>query len=295
MASVVTRPDKAADPAVISAPAKLNLNLRITGKRDDGYHLVDSVVVFTGFGDRLTITSIRQDEPEQDSLTVAGPFAAAMPADDDDNICLQAVRAFRAADGGFAPVRIHLDKQIPVGAGLGGGSADAAAILRHLNRHSLTPLAPDALWKVALSIGADVPVCLDGRACRMTGIGETLDVIDPAPTGHVVLARPNISLSTARVFANLSLPSGCPQAAFPEHADTRGLVAAGNDLTGAAIGLAPVIGDLLSAITACKGCLAAQMSGSGSACFGLFHDAPEASAAANRLAADGYWAVATRF
>ena len=281
--------------AIVRAPAKLNLNLRITGRRDDGYHLLESAVVFTAFGDVLTIWPTADPDDDGDRLTVAGPFGSSLASCGTDNLCLRAVRAFRGAAGGCAPVRIHLDKQIPTGAGLGGGSSNAAAILRYLNGRIATPLTEGRLAELALSLGADVPVCLAGGAQHMTGIGETVVPIDPAPTGHVVLARPDVSLSTREVFARLK------PASTPEHSPPTGdpcaaaLVAGGNDLTAAAIEMAPSIATVLDALSACAGNLAAQMSGSGSACFGLFRDAACAEAAASRLTATGFWAVATRF
>ena len=283
----------AGTPVTLVAPAKLNLNLRIIGRRADGYHYLESAVVFTDFSDSLTLH--RHAGSGDDSLEVSGPFSRAMPADAADNICLRAVQGFRDGGGVCAPLHIRLDKQIPAGAGLGGGSSDAAAILRHLNRTSPAPLSGKKLADVALSLGADVPVCLAGGAQHMTGIGETLAAIDPAPTGHVVLARPDIALSTPEVFAGLT-PTDPPHP-HGESAggDARALVAFGNDLTAAAVQLAPAISELLAAISACAGCLVSQMSGSGSACFGLFPDKASAQAAAGRLQAAGYWAVATRF
>ena len=301
-------PAAARDRAVtLTAPAKLNLNLRITGRRADGYHLLDSVVVFTEFGDRLTIRRTRDPDLDGDRLNITGPFSRDMPALDADNICLRAVQAFRAADGVCGPLHIELDKQIPAGAGLGGGSSDAAVILRHLNDTSPQPLSAERLADVALSLGADVPVCLAGAAQRMTGIGENLDRLLPAPTGEVVLARPDIALSTADVFARLNLASPARPAdsgadidigsdcGAETRTDAATLIAIGNDLRAAAEELAPSIADLLSALAACAGNRAAQMSGSGSACFGLFRDKASADAAAVRLRAAGYWAVATRF
>lgn len=288
-----------ADPAdgavTLTAPAKLNLNLRITGRRADGYHLLDSAVVFTKFGDSITLHPLGRSASGDDRLTVTGPFGSAMPSVDSENICLRAVRAFRDAGGVCDPLDIHLDKQIPAGAGLGGGSSDAAAILRHLNLASPAPLSADRLASVALGLGADVPVCLAGGAQRMTGIGESLAAIELAPTGHVVLAKPDITLSTPRVFARLTLPESPQPPDNNGGGDALSLVANGNDLTTAALELAPQIADLLDAIATCDGNQAAQMSGSGSACFGLFSNMDSAKAAAQSLETAGYWATATEF
>ena len=289
-----TNPAAAKDASVtLLSPAKLNLNLRITGRRADGYHLLDSMVVFTAFGDSLTLHE--RTRATGDSLTVSGPFANAMPQDNAENLCLRAVQAFREAGGISGPLDIHLDKQIPAGAGLGGGSGNAAAILRQLNRASPAPLSTTRLADLALSLGADVPVCLAGGAQRMTGIGEALEAITPVPTGHVVLARPDVILPTAQVFSKLASSDAPRPASGNAGGDVRALIAVGNDLGAAAMQLAPEIGTLLDAIGDCERCLAAQMSGSGSACFGLFPDQASTQMAAGTLQAAGYWAVATRF
>ena len=287
--------DPAAGTVTLTAPAKLNLNLRITGRRADGYHLLESAVVFTAFGDRITLRQRNKPAPGGDRLTVTGPFSAAMPSVEADNICLRAVQAFRDAGGACDPLDIHLDKQIPAGAGLGGGSSDAAAILRHLNLASAVPLSAERLATVALGLGADVPVCLAGGAQHMTGIGESLVAIDPAPTGHVVLAKPDIALSTPDVFARFSRSDFSQPSEPGDGTDALTLVALGNDLTAAAVELVPAIAALLAAIAACDGHQAAQMSGSGSACFALFHGLASAQAAAQSLETAGYWAVATEF
>ncbi|MCH2554446.1 MAG: 4-(cytidine 5'-diphospho)-2-C-methyl-D-erythritol kinase, partial [SAR116 cluster bacterium] len=181
----------------IHAPAKLNLNLRVTGRRDDGYHLLDSVVVFTGFGDWIEL-----EPAQEDSVAVTGDFASSVGAGE-DNICFRALAAFRDHGGVAGCHSITIDKRIPVGAGLGGGSSDAAVILRYLNRTSPAPLADRKLAEAALSLGADVPVCLAGIAQRMQGIGDMLTPVDPVPHGHLVLARADAMLPTAEVFKSL--------------------------------------------------------------------------------------------
>ena len=272
----------------LAAPAKVNLNLNITGKREDGYHLLDSIVVFTAFGDHLEVAPA-----EADIVTMGGRFANSLSAAG-DNICLHALSAYRAAGGAAGPLAIHIDKQIPVGAGLGGGSSDAAAILRHLNTMSGTPLSEDRLAAVALTIGADVPVCLAGTAQRMQGIGEKLSPVIPAPHGHLVLARPDAMLATGDVFRHWrqsrSSVGMVDTARRPEQ-----IIADGNDLQQAAISLVPAIGLVLDHLQGCDGAIAAQMSGSGSACFGLFADATSATRAAKQLTDRGLWAVSTRF
>ena len=280
----------------LSAPAKLNLCLQITGRRADGYHLLDSVVVFTSFADSLTVRPADMARGE-DSIDITGPFAASI-AEEPENICLRAIRGYREAGGVIGPLSVTLDKHIPVGAGLGGGSSNAAAILRYLDRNATTRLAPDALAALALDLGADVPVCLAGTARHMTGIGEKLSPIDPIPHGHVVLSRPDASLSTIAVFqAFASLRDGLNQAdTLPASPfDPRDIIRRGNDLAAAAQHLCPDIGDLMEQLAHCDGAEAVQMSGSGSACFALFPDAGHAAAGATRLTKQGRWAVATAF
>ena len=181
--------------ATFDAPAKVNLNLRITGRRDDGYHLLDSTVIFTEFGDRLTV----RPAAGEDSVEVTGPFAPLL-AGEPDNICLRAIKGYRAIGGVIGPLAVTVEKNIPVGAGLGGGSSDAAAMLRYLDRRATHRIDPDALAALAADLGADVPVCLAGVASRMRGIGDILDLVDPAPNGHIVLARPDAMLATPVVF-----------------------------------------------------------------------------------------------
>ncbi len=276
------------DTIRLTAPAKVNLSLNITGRRDDGYHLLDSIVVFTAFGDQIDLSPASGD-----SVRVSGPFAASLTAAG-DNICLRALSAFREAGGEAGPLAIHIDKQIPVGAGLGGGSSNAAAMLRHLNGASAHPLSEEQLAAVALSLGADVPVCLASTAQRMQGIGEILTPLEPPPRGHLVLARPDAMLATGEVFRlwQQAVPAG---AASDSGSRPDRIIAAGNDLEAAATTLVPAIGTVLVSLRDCEGIIAAQMSGSGTACFGLFEDAGVAATAAQRLADSGLWAVATGF
>lgn len=276
----------------IHAPAKLNLNLRVTGRRGDGYHLIDSIVVFTIFGDWIEL------EPSQeDSVAVTGEFASSV-CTGEDNICFHALAAFRDHGGVAGCQSITIDKRIPVGAGLGGGSSDAAVILRYLNRTSPAPLAETRLAEAALSLGADVPVCLAGIAQRMQGIGDILTPVDPVPHGHLVLATADAMLPTAEVFR--SLRENCSGGAAPLRSSeisgfVADIIAAGNDLQATAMSLSPDIAWVLERLRDCNGVIAAQISGSGSACFGLFDNGDDAATAAETLVQDGIWAVATRF
>ena len=282
------------------APAKVNLYLHVTGRRPDGYHLLDSLAVFPAVGDRLLAMPA-----EALSLTFEGPFGAVLEGEADNpetgNLVLRAARAL----GGTAGARIVLEKQLPVASGIGGGSADAAATLRLLCRLWGLPLAcspvgsagaasaPAGLAAIALTLGADVPVCLASRPARMGGVGEALTPAPGLPPAGMVLVNPGVALATAAVFrargAGFSAPAELP-ASWPDAAAmANDLGKLRNDLEPPAIGLCPVIGVVLSALAAVPGCLLARMSGSGATCFGLFPDAPTAEAAARALARPGWW------
>ncbi|MDO5706643.1 MAG: 4-(cytidine 5'-diphospho)-2-C-methyl-D-erythritol kinase [Paracoccus sp. (in: a-proteobacteria)] len=258
------------------APAKLNLTLHVTGRRGDGYHLLDSLVVFAGVGDVVDLS------PGPLSLTVDGPFAAGLDAGD-DNLCLRAARAI----GGHAAIR--LTKNLPVASGIGGGSADAAAVLRAFAAQGL--MLPDAPER----LGADVPVCLAGRPARMRGVGEVLDPLPPVPPIPVVLVNPGVAVATPAVFAALESRDNPPMPA-PDWADADGLIrfaaACRNDLQDAAIRLAPAIGEVLAALAG-QGARLARMSGSGATCFGLFDSTEAARRAADAISRPGWWVVET--
>jgi 4-diphosphocytidyl-2-C-methyl-D-erythritol kinase len=290
-------PDLGADAAAVrpleeQAPAKVNLHLRVIGRRPDGYHELDSVVAFAACADRLTFTPDRQL-----ALELRGPFATAL-AGESENLVLRAARRL-AEHAGCAPrVRIVLDKHIPVAAGLGGGSADAAATLRGLARLWQLGLTDADLLPLALELGADVAVCLRAQPARMRGIGDRIEPLE-LPALDLVLANPNRAVATAQVFAGLGVtaPAGAPDQPVPtERADLLSwLRARGNDLEAPACRLAPVIGTVIEALGAQPGCRLARMSGSGATCFGVFDDAPAAarSARAIRRACPGWWVMAT--
>jgi 4-diphosphocytidyl-2-C-methyl-D-erythritol kinase len=269
------------------APAKVNLTLHVTGRRADGYHLLDSFVAFAEVGDRVEVRAA-----DALSLAVDGPMAGGLPAGE-DNLCLRAARL--AGEGGAA---IRLTKVLPVASGIGGGSSDAAAVIRALAKlrgHALPPAAKTA------ALGADVPVCLEARARRMRGIGEALADVPPLPPAWLVLANPGVRVATAEVFRALAGRTGAPMPEImPWFADAAALAgflrAQRNDLEGPARQVAPVIGEVLAALAAEPGCLIARMSGSGATCFGLFGSAAEAGAAAAdlRRARTGWWVVAAR-
>jgi 4-diphosphocytidyl-2-C-methyl-D-erythritol kinase len=274
------------------APAKVNLSLRITGRRPDGYHELDSCVVFTEWADRLTIGA-----GDRLDLALTGPFAPAL-ADQPDNLVIRAARRLAAHVGRAPDVRLILDKRIPVAAGLGGGSADAAATLRGLNRLWGLGLGSAELLAIALELGADVPVCLLGRSARMRGIGEQIERLD-LPALDLVLASPDRAVSTAQVFSSVGAigPALGPDQPMPtDRAELlEWLRASGNDLEAPARRLAPVIDRAIDAIAAQPGCRLARMTGSGATCFGVFDDPQEATlaAAAVRRARPAWWVVAT--
>ena len=251
------------------APAKINLALHVTAQRGDGYHLLDSLVVFANVGDRITVAAA-----DGLSLAVTGPMAAGLTLGD-DNLVLRAARSFGVAPG----AAISLEKNLPVAAGIGGGSSDAAAVL---------------------ALGADVPVCLAGRPARMTGIGAGLVPVG-LPAAWLVLVNPGVALPTAAVFAGQerhdhpAMPRDLPQ--FQGVADLAAFLRlARNDLEAPAIRLAPVIARCTASLAAMSGCLLARMSGSGATCFGLFANSLTAHAAARALQAaqPGWWLAAAR-
>jgi 4-diphosphocytidyl-2-C-methyl-D-erythritol kinase len=207
---------------------------------------------------------------------------------------MAALRGFRAAGGVIGGLSITLEKNIPVGAGLGGGSADAAALLHAVNRLSKAPLGKDALYHLATSLGADVPVCLAGGCQRIAGIGETMTPIDLDLSGAILLVNPRIPLSTKEIFTRFTGPiSGF--AGSVSDLDAAGMVRLGNDLTATAIELAPAINSCLDRLARSKGTIATAMSGSGASCFALFDHIDNAEIAATEFKNAGYWARASMF
>jgi 4-diphosphocytidyl-2-C-methyl-D-erythritol kinase len=277
--------------AAAFAPAKVNLTLRVTGRRADGYHLLDSLVVFAGVGDRLTV----RPAPVL-SLSVAGPFGAGL-AEEGDNLVLRAAHRLAEAAGITPHGALTLDKTLPLASGIGGGSADAAAALRLLAKVWDVSLPDGAMERLALGLGADVPVCLARRSARMMGIGEVLSPLPALPVIGMVLVNPGIACPTSAIFrARAEMGAGFSAAdAVPADgwSGARALAAAlgasGNDLEAPALAVAPVIGAVTAAIRAQPDCLLARMSGSGATCFGLFPDAGAAARAAAALTGSGWW------
>ncbi len=272
---------------VDAAFAKVNLTLRVLGRRADGYHELESLVAFADVGDMLRLqTGVPL------ALEIDGPYAAACGAPA-DNLVLKAAAALAARVAGLKLGRFVLTKQLPVAAGIGGGSADAAAALRllvHGNRQifSRVDFADARVQEVALGVGADVPVCLESRARVMRGVGEELLETLDLPTLPALLVNPGVPLSTREVFARLGGKFSKASSTEVPHefaALIEWLAAHGNDLTEPAIACVPVIAEVLNALNGLPGARLARMSGSGPTCFALFGSAAEAEAAGHTLQA----------
>jgi 4-diphosphocytidyl-2-C-methyl-D-erythritol kinase len=287
----------ASAPLVESAPAKVNLTLRVLGRRSDGYHEIESLVAFAEFGDRLSFSP-----GEGLTLVVDGP-GAAKAGEIDSNLALKAAREIAARRNDLKLGAFRLDKYLPVAAGLGGGSADAAAALRLIARANGLTRADAQLYAAARATGADVPVCLDPRPRIMRGIGDILSEPLTLPALPALLVNPGVAVATRDVFANwTSAPASSPPANLAEIANlsTREkvlefLFAQSNDLERPAIALAPVIAEVLLELRAARGCDLARMSGSGATCFGLFGTA-SAAVEAGRVLSGGHphwWVQAT--
>jgi 4-diphosphocytidyl-2-C-methyl-D-erythritol kinase len=272
------------DAVKIFAPAKINLFLHVGERRSDGYHELESLVVFADVGDELLI------EPAKSfSLALDGPFGGKL-ANEQDNLIAKAARALGAKAGRSPDVRITLTKNLPVASGIGGGSADAAATLRGLVQFWDIKMPQPELHAIAETLGSDVPACLLSETLWMTGRGEGIEPVPGLPPAPLVLVNPGVAVSTARIFANLKNRVGIGQAAKPR-ADLSMLALADyfksnrNDLEKPAREIAPAIDEVLQAISH-SGALRTRMSGSGATCFGLFADDKSAEAAAAKIAED---------
>ncbi|MGO1118893.1 4-(cytidine 5'-diphospho)-2-C-methyl-D-erythritol kinase [Rhodovibrionaceae bacterium A322] len=278
-------PKAVGDGAVFvqAAPAKINLSLQIIGKRRDGYHLLDSLVAFAAVGDDLSVA-----ESDQLSLAVRGPFASLLE-NESDNLVLRAARLLAEVANRPARAAITLEKRLPVAAGIGGGSSDAAAALLALNDLWQLDYSLENLMDLGAALGADVPVCLYGSPAVMRGIGEDIQAAPILPPAWLLLVNPGVGLATATVFrARPALFSSPPRwreiNGFDTVADLAdGLSDAGNDLESTAASLCPEIDEVLSALASLPGCELARMSGSGATCFGLFGGGEDARLAAEAL------------
>lgn len=266
------------------APAKINLCLHVTGRRSDGYHLIDSLVVFADAGDNLIFR-----KSSEFSLHISGPMAEGL-SNGNDNLVLRAARAVQGASD-VKGAEITLDKHLPSASGIGGGSADAAATLRGLqNLYGLNELEP---LDLALKLGADVPVCCFGRAARMSGIGERIEPITQFPECAAVLVNARVEVSTGAVFSGLDLPNDIagtksldelPAGGFRSSLEAAAwLSRQRNDLQSCAEKLAPVISESLNVLKRTPDCLLARMSGSGATCFGLYEDVAASNIAASQI------------
>jgi 4-diphosphocytidyl-2-C-methyl-D-erythritol kinase len=265
----------------ILAPAKINLYLNVLGRRDNGYHELDSLVTFIDVGDRVRI-----EPAARFGFSVHGPYVAYFSSAERDegrqsrNLAVRAARAMALAAGRDPAIHLTLTKNLPLAAGIGGGSADAAAVIWGLME--LWGLKPEALpWlgDLAVGLGADVPVCLACRPRRMRGIGERLDDAPSLPETPSLLVNPGVACPTADVFRRFAALYS-REAVWPDNLDGGGLdallAANGNDLTQAAVAVAPEIAFVLEDLKALPGCHLARMSGSGATCFALFENAGQA-------------------
>jgi 4-diphosphocytidyl-2-C-methyl-D-erythritol kinase len=270
----------------VLAPAKVNLWLNVVGRRADGYHLLESLVAFTDLADEIEASPSDRLE-----LSVTGPFAPALAAEA-DNLVLKAARLL-AGRAGLAPkVALRLTKHIPVAAGLGGGSADAAAALRTLVELWRVAMPVEELFDLAARLGADIPMCLANRAALASGIGEQLVPAPALPPCAILLVNPGTPLPTAEVFARRSAAFSRSLKLSRPWTDTRSFAAIlaerGNDLTDAAVALRPVIADVLAFLRATDDVLHVAMSGSGATCFALYETPDRASRAASHVPA-AWW------
>jgi 4-diphosphocytidyl-2-C-methyl-D-erythritol kinase len=281
-------------PALIEdGRAKVNLTLRVVGRRVDGYHELESLVAFADCADRLSLTP-----GSELHLATTGPLAQAC-GEAADNLVFKAARLLGERVPDLVLGDFILDKVLPVAAGIGGGSADAAAALRLLARANGLATDDKRLIEVAQKTGADVPVCLESRACVMTGVGETLLPL-ALPKMPCVMVNPCVPVATREVFAALGLRSGellvgasdvLQAAAWPEAGASledwvEALAAASNDLEAPAMRIQPVIGEVLSALNATNGAWLARMSGSGATCFAVYENTAEAGRAAEKIMRD---------
>lgn len=283
---------------VETAPAKINLTLRVVGRRPDGYHLLDSLVAFADIGDTMTVTPA--DQQHGIRLTVDGPLSAGVPTDQ-SNLVVGAAERYLTATGIETGLDIRLTKRLPAAAGIGGGSSDAAAMMRALT--ALFPakrLSDSATIRLAGLVGADVPVCLTPRSWRMQGIGEGLTP-GPCVTGTpIVMVNPRVPVATRSVFkarsAAFSPTLDLPQGPLSPEAVAHLIAVGGNDLQSPAIRVAPVIDQVLATLGETPRVLAAKMSGSGATCIGISRSYEDAADIAESLGTTypSWWVTAAK-
>lgn len=283
------------ESVLLTAPAKLNLALHVTGRRADGYHLLETLAVFTEFGDRLRIS-----RGERDAFILTGPFSHGL-APDASNLAVRARDRLRDAFPGTVrpPVTIELEKNLPIASGIGGGSSDAATALRGLAQFWNLTIEPGELIAIASPLGADLPMCLAARPLVARGTGDALELISGWPTIDLVLVNPGVAVATAAVFAGLTRRDNAPLPPLPSARDPGSIHAwlgeTRNDLEASARARAPGIADAIAALQA-TGAFFSRMSGSGATCFGLHASARTARLAADAISAahPGWFVTATR-
>ncbi len=277
------------------AHAKINLALHVTGQRPDGFHLLDTLVVFTQFGDRILLSPCRDDRAKV-VFETRGPFADKLGVDD-HNLVMQAANALaQLISEPVAPVTITLEKNLPVASGIGGGSADAAATLLALKDFWLPDTELD-LAVIAAGLGSDVAMCLHAKPLRAQGIGEMVTPLNSAKPLALVLVNPGVPVETAAVFKRLSRKenpaiSNEPMTKLP---GIRQIAVLRNDLERSAMAVAPVIAEVLTTLADSQGCRIARMSGSGATCFGVYNTFSQAEAAMNTVKTKrpDWWCVAS--
>jgi 4-diphosphocytidyl-2-C-methyl-D-erythritol kinase len=283
------------------APAKVNLFLHVTGKRDDGYHLLESLVCFTAAGDVIT-GELREDG--EITLTITGPMSATLALEDNDNnLVMRAANALRDESNTRFGADLILDKRLPIASGIGGGSADAAATLRLLRTMWQLDIDDAKLARIALSLGADVPVCLHGKSCVMSGIGEDITDVPDLPAIPMVLINPGKAASTPDIFKALEADDFSQSGlwdttiAFGSGAALADALSdCGNDLTLPVTSIIPEICDVLLELAREEGCLLARMSGSGATCFAIYDTEEQAERAANVISSQNpdWWVLPTK-
>lgn len=274
------------------APAKINLFLEVTARRADGYHLLDSLVVFAGIGDEVELQAASDL-----NLRITGPFAGTLSGEG-DNLVLRAARGLAELAGRRPGVAIHLIKRLPVASGIGGGSSDAAATIRALVRYWNLNIPTAALYDFALRLGADLPVCLMARPARMSGIGEVLTPLTNLPPLWILLVNAGHPVPTGAIFKHPSLSFSPAQAFEPPLGSTADLISwlktRRNDLEGPARVVEPSVAHVLQQLEGLPGAALVRMSGSGGTCFALFESQAAAEQAAQILVAKepGWWITA---
>lgn len=301
--------DLRASGLVETAKAKINLTLEVAGRRDDGYHELKSLVVFSDFGDKLEFQS-----GADYSLQVGGPFGAAIEGHNLlETIASRVMMEARSCHDELpaGPGAIQLEKNIPVAAGLGGGSSDGAALLRLMNRAGLVELSDDFITTCGKLYGADVPVSIPSVPAFMAGIGELLSPVQNMPELFMLLVNPGVMVPTGQIFSRLAAPLISSDMAARGRLELQTLASRGfktlddvvdymntapNDLSAAAIDVAPEIKEVVEALTLQEGCAIARMTGSGATCFGLFTSYEEMAAAERVISAGApnWWVQASR-